>query len=89
MTVIDLRSAAAYRGWHYPKALHLEVNAALRAYSHFEKKQRYVLYCEFGLKSAHLAELMRANSFDVAHFGKGLSDLIDYSRSRGVPTPEI
>jgi thiamine biosynthesis protein ThiI len=88
-TVIDLRSAAAFRGWHYPDALHLEFNAALRAYPHFDNTQRYVLYCEFGLKSAHLGELMRESGFDVAHFGEGLSDLIDYARARGMPTPEI
>jgi rhodanese-related sulfurtransferase len=52
------------------------------------KTGRYVLYCEFGLKSAHLAELMRREGFDAAHFRSGLSGLIEYVRERGLPTPE-
>jgi thiamine biosynthesis protein ThiI len=87
-TVIDLRSAAAYRGWHYPGALHLEFNAALRAFPHFDPNQDYVLYCEFGLKSAHLAELMNREKLRATHFGRGLKNLIDYARGQGLPLPE-
>ena len=87
--VIDLRSSAAYRGWHYPDALHLEFATALRAYSQFDKDQDYVLYCEFGLKSGHLAELMRDRGFEARHFKRGLGDLIDYARERGITTPDI
>ncbi|MCP4040083.1 MAG: tRNA 4-thiouridine(8) synthase ThiI [bacterium] len=86
--VIDLRSAAAYRGWHFPDALHLEFNEALRAFPHFDKGQNYVLYCEFGLKSAHLAELMEGRGLRASHFGRGLKDLIEYARAQHLPTPE-
>ena len=88
-TIIDLRSVAAFRAWHYPEALHLDFNNALRAYSHFDKRHRYVLYCEFGLKSAHLAELMSGGGYDAAHFGGGLSDLVDYARREGVALPDF
>ena len=87
--VIDLRSSAAYRGWHYPDALHLDFNEALRAYSHFDKDQDYVLYCEFGLKSAHLAELMCNGKLRACHFDTGLKKLIQYARGQGLSTPEI
>ncbi|MFT5442415.1 MAG: thiamine biosynthesis protein ThiI [Myxococcota bacterium] len=86
--VLDLRSAAAYRGWHYPDALHLEFNAALRAFEQFDKEQDYVLVCEFGLKSAHLAELMRKEGMRATHFGKGLRDLIAYADANGFATPD-
>ncbi|MCP4038493.1 MAG: tRNA 4-thiouridine(8) synthase ThiI [bacterium] len=86
--VLDLRSAAAYRGWHYRESLHLEFNEALRAYPHFDKGKNYVLVCEFGLKSAHLAELMQREGIRATHFGRGLKDLIDYARGRGDPTPD-
>jgi thiamine biosynthesis protein ThiI len=88
-TIIDLRSPAAFRAWHYPEALHLDFNNALRAYSQFDKRHRYVLYCEFGLKSAHLAELMCSGGYDAAHFGGGLSDLIDYARHQGLALPDF
>lgn len=86
--VIDLRSAAAYKGWHYPDALHLNFNEALRAFPHFDKSKDYVLYCEFGLKSAHLAELMTGESMRATHFGHGLKDLVKYAKGQGVATPE-
>lgn len=86
--VIDLRSAAAYRGWHYPDALHLEFNQALRAYPHFDESRDYVLYCEFGLKSAQLAELMCGADLRASHFGRGLKHLVEYARGQGLPTPE-
>lgn len=57
--VIDLRTRAEYQGWHWPGALQLDFAKALEAYPTFEKDQAYVLYCEYGLKSAHLAEMMR------------------------------
>ncbi len=87
--LIDLRSAAAYRGWHYDGALHLEFNEALRAFPHFDKANDYVLVCEFGLKSAHLAELMQRDGFRASHFGRGLKDLIDHAQALGLSVPNF
>ncbi len=74
-TVIDLRSKAAYDGWHHPAALFLDFPNALRAYSAFDPAQRYVLYCELGLKSAHLADLMRRAGFEARHVSGGLREV--------------
>jgi thiamine biosynthesis protein ThiI len=87
-TVIDLRSKAAYQSWHYPEALFLDFANALRAYPGFRTEPRYVLYCEFGIKSAHLAERMRGEGFDASHFKGGLKQLLAYARARGVETLE-
>jgi thiamine biosynthesis protein ThiI len=73
-TVIDLRSKPAFDTWHYPDALFLDFQNALRAYGSFDPKQRYVLYCEFGLKSAHLADLMRRVGLDARHISGGLRE---------------
>ncbi len=86
-TVIDLRSKRAFQAWHYPGALYLDFANAIRAYRSFESERSYVLYCEFGLKSAHLAELMRRAGLDAYHFKHGLSDLVGYCRARGLPVP--
>jgi thiamine biosynthesis protein ThiI len=88
-TVIDLRSAAAYRGWHYPGALHLEFNKALRAFPHFDPNLDYVLYCEFGLKSAHVAELMNREELRATHFGRGLKNLVEYARGQAIEGPDL
>ena len=71
-TVIDLRAKPAYSTWHYPGALFLDFPNALRAYGSFDPDQRYVLYCEYGLKSAHLADLMRRAGLDARHVSGGL-----------------
>ncbi|HEY0513667.1 MAG TPA: THUMP domain-containing protein [Thermoanaerobaculia bacterium] len=75
-TVIDLRSAAAYRGWHYPGALHLDFPHALAAYRSFARDRAYVLVCEVGLKSAHLAEAMREAGFEAFQLRGGLKGLM-------------
>lgn len=77
--VLDLRSRAAYQSWHYPGALHLEFEQALRAYSAFERSKTYLLVCEIGLKSAQLTELMRKAGFTAFHFAGGFKALFAYA----------
>jgi thiamine biosynthesis protein ThiI len=74
-TVIDLRSKAAFDAWHYPDALFLDFPNALRGYPSFDAGQSYVLYCEFGLKSAHLADLMRRSGMNARHISGGLREV--------------
>ena len=73
--VIDLRPKPAYTQWHYPGALFLDFPNALRAYSSLAPGQRYVLYCEFGLKSAHLADLMRKAGLSARHVSGGMREV--------------
>jgi thiamine biosynthesis protein ThiI len=74
-TLIDLRPKAAYEAWHHPDALYLDFPSALRAYGSFDPNQPYVLYCEFGLKSAHLADLMRREGLNARHISGGLREV--------------
>ena len=74
-TVIDLRSKPEYQGWHWPDALHLDFGPALKTYANFDRNKTYVLYCEIGLKSAHLAEFMRKEGFRAFHVPGGLRTL--------------
>ncbi|HET9234624.1 MAG TPA: rhodanese-like domain-containing protein, partial [Candidatus Eisenbacteria bacterium] len=73
--VIDLRSRAVYEAWHAPGALHLEFFDALRSYESFARDRTFVLYCEVGQKSAHLAELMRRAGLHAYHVQGGLRTL--------------
>jgi thiamine biosynthesis protein ThiI len=70
-TLIDLRPLEKYRQERHPRALHLEFGKATEAYPSFERSKTYVLSCEFGLMSAHLAERMRRDGFDVYHLSGG------------------
>jgi thiamine biosynthesis protein ThiI len=69
--LIDLRPREQYLGWHPEGALHLEPAQALRAYPSFDRSKIYVLSCDLGLVSAHLAELMRKDGFDAFHLRGG------------------
>jgi thiamine biosynthesis protein ThiI len=74
--VLDLRSRSAYRAWHAPGALHLDFFQALTTYRSFDPSQTYVLYCEVGLKSAHLAELLSEAGVRARHVKGGVRSLL-------------
>jgi thiamine biosynthesis protein ThiI len=80
--VIDLRSEAEFRSWHHPDAVRLDFREALEAYASFARDRAYVLYCEFGLKSAHLAELMVRAGLRAHHFRGGTRAIRRYSEGQ-------
>ncbi len=73
--VLDLRHRNDFDAWHWPDAVWLDFPQAMRAYPSFGRDERYVLYCEFGLKSAHLAERMHREGLRVLHFRGGVPAL--------------
>jgi thiamine biosynthesis protein ThiI len=80
--VIDLRSREEYAAWHFEGALHLDFARAREAWPSFAKERSYVLYCEFGLMSAHLAEQMRRGGLRAFHFRGGTKALRRYAERR-------
>ena len=64
-TLLDLRPRDQYQSWHHPDAFHLEFAQALRAYPSFDRAHHYVLSCDLGLLSAHLAQRMRKEGFEA------------------------
>jgi thiamine biosynthesis protein ThiI len=79
--VIDLRSRDEYATWHLPGSVRLDFARALEALPSMAKTQRYVAVCAFGLKSAHLAELMRKQGLDAHHFRGGTSALREWAEA--------
>ena len=73
--VIDLRTREEFKQWNLPGSVQLDFTRALEALHAFSREQRYVAVCAFGLKSAHLAELMRKQGLDAFHFRGGTSAL--------------
>jgi thiamine biosynthesis protein ThiI len=73
--VVDLRSPEAFRGWHYPQAQRLDYFEALKTWPQLDRGRIYVFYCEVGIKSAHLAEVMREAGFESYHLKDGLKTL--------------
>jgi thiamine biosynthesis protein ThiI len=70
--VIDLRPKGPYAEWHWPDAVRLDFAEALRVFPSLDRGREYVLYCEFGLLSAHLAELMQREGLRARHVSGGL-----------------
>ncbi|HEX2486065.1 MAG TPA: THUMP domain-containing protein [Myxococcota bacterium] len=70
-TLVDLRTREEFASWHHPAAVRLDFADTLRAVSSLPREREYVLVCEFGLKSAHLAELMREAGLRASHFRGG------------------
>jgi tRNA uracil 4-sulfurtransferase len=58
--VVDLRDESAFRRGSWPGAVHLDFDQAIALAGHLPANRPYLLVCEFGLKSAFLAEQMRA-----------------------------
>jgi tRNA uracil 4-sulfurtransferase len=86
-TVIDLRSANAFRSWRWPGSLRLDLPQALAAYASFARDRSYVVVCEVGLKSAHLAEKMRLAGFEACQFKGGIRGLMALAeREAGLAT---
>lgn len=88
-TVLDLRGEHAFASWHYPGAERIELPYALKHLDEFDSDRTYVLYCEFGLKSAFLAEKLRAAGHNAFNFRGGLRGLIDHAASRNLVPLEI
>lgn len=74
--VVDLRSREAFAGWHWPGAEHRDYFSALREWSKLDRSRRWVFYCEVGLKSGHLAELMRGAGYQAWHVQGGVRPLL-------------
>ncbi|MFU8803816.1 MAG: tRNA uracil 4-sulfurtransferase ThiI [Bradymonadaceae bacterium] len=73
--VVDLRNRAAFEGWSYPDAVHLEFEKALDNFFLLPKNRAYLFYCDVGLKSAFLAETMVHQGFEALSLKGGLVKL--------------
>ncbi|MEM1206599.1 MAG: tRNA uracil 4-sulfurtransferase ThiI [Acidobacteriota bacterium] len=78
---VDLRSEGAYRSWHYPGAIRMGYAEALDAAGDLDRGRRYVFYCELGLKSAHVAEVLGRAGVDARYYAGGLRRLVRWAES--------
>lgn len=80
VAVFDLRSEAEYRQWSWPDAIHMEFDRAMEHAGRLPRDRAYLFYCEVGLKSAYLAEMMREAGFEAYSFRGGVRPLQDQAR---------
>jgi thiamine biosynthesis protein ThiI len=82
--VIDCRSGRQFAAWHYPDAIHLELDELLSDYRRLDKSKPYLLYCPIGLQSAVAAEKMQRAGYQAYSFKGGSSALRQYARDKGL-----
>ena len=88
--VLDTRAPESFRNWHWKGAEHREYVDLLTDYGKLNRDFTYVLYCEFGLKSARVAELMQRAGYEAYSFlggVKGLRRLVSRDRDSDSAVP--
>lgn len=81
--VIDLRDEQAHERWAWPGSIQLDFDRACRFAGALPKDRDYLLVCEFGLKSAWLAEAMRRAGYRAWSFRGGTRSLCKRARASG------
>ncbi len=85
--VLDCRPEHQYRAWHYPGSERRDLDHLAARIKELDKERTYVLYCEFGVQTAHLAEIMQRVGYEAYSFRGGRRGIMRYARERD-PTPE-
>lgn len=85
--VLDCRPEHQYRAWHFPGAERRDLDDLAARIKELDKERRYVLYCEFGVQTAHLAELMQRVGYEAYSFRGGLRGIMRHARERDA-TPQ-
>jgi thiamine biosynthesis protein ThiI len=83
--VLDCRPSHQFRAWHYPGAeQHAPHDVATRL-KQLSKERTYVLYCEYGVQTAHLAELLQRVGYEAYSFRGGAPGLRAWSARQPRP----
>jgi thiamine biosynthesis protein ThiI len=77
--VLDCRPAPLFRAWHFPGAESCALQDVPARMKELSKDRTYVLYCEYGVQTAHLAELMQRVGFEAYSFRGGAPRLRKWS----------
>jgi thiamine biosynthesis protein ThiI len=73
--VLDVRPPHRHRAWHYPGAKACQARELLGGLSRLDKERTYILYCDHGAQTAHIAELMQRVGFEAYSFRGGATAL--------------
>ena len=73
--LVDLRSFSSFKRWHPEGAIRWAYPDVMRHLDKFDRDVTYVIYCEVGLKSAHLAEILSRRGIQAFHLKKGVLTL--------------
>lgn len=69
--VLDLRTPEEYRQWHWPGAERRDERELAGEARDLDREALYLLYCERGTRSAHLAERLQREGLEVYSYRGG------------------
>jgi len=81
--VLDCRPEALHRAWHPDGAVHAPLPELLGRLRELDKEPTYVLFCQFGTRSAQAAEVMQQSGFEAYSFRGGERALRAHLEQRG------
>ena len=84
--VLDCRPEAAYRHWHLPGAEHRDEWELLQRFRELDRDRHYVLYCTYGIQTAHIAEKMQRAGYEAYSFRGGVGGVRRWAESHAAPT---
>ena len=82
--VIDVRLSHQYQAWHYPGAIHKDLDILTSKKHTLHKDKTYVLYCPFGLQTSLIAERLQGEGLSVYSFKGGTRAIQKYCQSEGL-----
>jgi thiamine biosynthesis protein ThiI len=82
--VIDCRELHHFRAWHYRGAVQRGLEDLAAHFRELDRERKYVLYCSFGVLTAHLAEIMQREGYEAYSFKGGVRQLMGYAETRGI-----
>lgn len=85
--VLDCRGPHQFAAWHYPGATRYDLGDLAAQFKRLDKAQRYILYCAFGVQTAHVAELMQREGYEAYSFEGGAGALRSHAEARGPTVP--
>jgi thiamine biosynthesis protein ThiI len=65
MLAIDCRDRKDFDAWHYPNALHFELTELQKNFKKLDKTKTYIVYCQYGIESTTIAELMQGEGYEA------------------------
>ena len=75
--IIDIRSIEKYNNNHIPNSINIPLEKLLSNFNkHLEKNKKYYIYCQKGIQSKKVCQILKNSGYDVINIIGGYEDWI-------------
>ena len=72
INLIDIRSIEKYNNRHIPGSVNIPLEKMLTSYNKYlDKNKKYYIYCQKGIQSRKLCQILKNNGFNVINITGG------------------